>query len=96
MYISLKRFVVVNRQHNSQHASRKPFAVGWLTRAHPQQRARAQFWARTYHATAQGHSAVLGAQPLVVAKSCCPISVRFQIGELAHAARPHNSQFYLI
>ncbi len=39
---------------------------------------------------------VLGAQPLVAAKSCSPISVVLQIGERTHAARPHNSHFCLI
>ncbi len=39
-----------------------------------------------------GEQLSLCAQPLAAAKSCCPISVRLQIGELAHPARPHNSQ----
>ncbi len=46
--------VAVNRQQNSQHARRKPFAVGWLTRARPQQRARTRYWTRAHHASPQG------------------------------------------
>ncbi len=58
-----------------------PVSVSWWrwvgSRVHACSNARPQFWTRVYHTTAQGHSAVLS-----------PISVRLQVGELAHAAGP--------
>ncbi len=49
-----QRRVAVNCPQNSQHASHKPFVVGWLTRAHLQQRARTRFWTRAHHTSPQG------------------------------------------
>ncbi len=43
-----------------------------------------------------GEQLAMGAQPLAASKSCCPISVPLQIGELTHAARPHNCHSFLI
>ncbi len=78
--------LVAHRKFGAPTASRWRW-VG--SRVHACSSTRPQFWTRAHHATAQGHSAVLGAQPLAAAKSCCPISVCLQIGELAHAARPN-------
>ncbi len=37
-----------------------------------------------------GEQLPVGAQPLPTTKTCCPMSVRLQIGESAHLARPYN------
>ncbi len=52
------------RKFGAPTASRRRW-VG--SRVHACSNARPQFWTRIYHATAQGHSAVLGAQPLASA-----------------------------
>ncbi len=73
--------VAVNRPQNSQHASRKPVAVGWLTRAHSQQRARTRYWTRAHHTCDEPLLKVVHEQPanqqpryqpMAATKSRCP------------------------
>ncbi len=47
--------------------NRKPLALGWLTSARLQQCASSILDAHIYHASFQGYSAILGAQPLATA-----------------------------
>ncbi len=93
------RFVAVNRPQKIQHASRKPFAVGWLTRAHPQHSARTRYWTRTHHTSPQGRAWTNSQSAVALPANGCRQALLSKRRARMHACKKqarHNSHFFLI